>query len=84
MIVVLRITSQEIARKLMARYLSFLLPPQGRPIAPDEPVPLPTTDELRVHSVAATAPILSVSGAILCLGVVASLWSSVPVWILLT
>lgn len=68
---------------LMAMDFSFLLPPKGRPIAPDEPVPLPTTDELRVHSVAATAPILSVSGAILCLGVVLSLWSSVPHWILM-
>ena len=68
----------------MSIRLTFLLPPKGRPIAPGEPVPMPTTDELRVHAVAATAPILSVSGAILCLGIVASLWSSVPIWILLT
>lgn len=66
----------------MAINVSFLLPPKGRLIAPGEPVPLPTTDELRIHAVAATAPILAISGAILCLGVVASLWSSVPPWIL--
>ena len=67
----------------MAFSASFLLPPRGRPIAPGEPVPLPTTDELRVHSVAATAPILSASGAVFCIGIVASFWSVVPVWILL-
>jgi len=65
----IRFTAHEDVSNPMAMDLSFLLPPKGRPIAPGEPVPLPTTDELRVHAVAATAPLLSISGAILCLGV---------------
>lgn len=62
--------------------LSFLLPPPGRMYPPGANVPLPTTSELQIHAVAATAPILLVSGAVLCLGLVACLWTSVPTWIL--
>ena len=62
--------------------VSFLLPPKGRMYPPGEAVPLPTTSELQIHAVAATAPILSISGAVLCLGVVVGLWASVPAWIL--
>jgi signal transduction histidine kinase len=62
----------------MPTRLSSLLPPRGRVIEPGDATIVPTTDELQIHAVAATARMLAVSGAVLCLGVVACLWSSVP------
>jgi signal transduction histidine kinase len=68
----------------MAFDLSSLLPPRGRAIEPGNAADVPTTDELQIHAIAATAKMLAVSGVVLCLGVVVCLWSAVPVWILLS
>jgi signal transduction histidine kinase len=68
----------------MAFDLSSLLPPRGRAIEPGNAADVPTSDELQIHAIAATAKMLGISGVVLCLGVVACLWSTVPAWILLS
>ncbi len=53
--------------------------PGHNPIAPDR---VATTEELQLSAIAATAPMLAISGAVLCLGVVACFWSTIPEWLL--
>jgi len=58
-------------------------PQVGRPLKPGEAMPVPSTSALQIHYVQATAAMLAVSGAVLCLAITAALWSSVPAWLLL-
>src|SRR5689334_22078884 len=66
----------------MMRLASFL-PKLGRVVDPNDARIVPSSSELQIHSVAATAPTLAISGAALCAGVIASLWHTVPLWLLL-
>jgi signal transduction histidine kinase len=68
----------------MALKLASMFPPVGRAIGPDDANTVPSADELQIHAVAATAPLLAVSGAILCVGVAVCFWSTVPTWMLAT
>ena len=67
----------------MARFAS-ILPKLGRPLDPGDASVLPTSSEIQIHSIGATAPILAASGAALCIGVVACFWFTVPLWLLLS
>jgi signal transduction histidine kinase len=67
----------------MSNWLTLRVPRFGRPITPDDARSVPSTSELQIHSVAATAPAIAISGAVLCAGVVAAFWMSVPTWLLL-
>lgn len=63
----------------MQSWLASLLPKFGRPVAPNDATALPSSSsELAVQSLAAMAPTLAVSGFLLCLGVVACFWNTVP------
>ena len=68
----------------MAMKLWSFPPKFGRAIEPGDAYAVPSTDELQIHAVAATAPLLAVSGAVLCVGVVACFWFTVPTWLLLS
>ncbi len=43
----------------------------------------PSTFELQLHSIGATAPVIARSGVALCLAVALAFWNSVPPWVLL-
>ncbi|MBI1213332.1 MAG: hypothetical protein GC190_17850 [Alphaproteobacteria bacterium] len=68
----------------MATRFASLLPKLGRPVDPTDATAVPSSSELSIHAIAATAPMLAVSGFVLCVAVVASFWNTVPIWILLT
>src|SRR5262249_49612949 len=55
----------------------------GRAIVAGDATSIPSTRELQIQSVAVTAPILAVSGIVLCAGVVVAFWWTVPAWLLL-
>jgi signal transduction histidine kinase len=62
----------------MTTWSSFLRPQFGRPVAPGEQPPIPTTRELQIQSVAVVAPTLAISGGIIISMVVATFWGTVP------
>jgi signal transduction histidine kinase len=64
--------------------LASLLPKVGRPINPGDATAVPSSSELSIHAIAATAPMLAVSAFVLCVGVVVCFWSTVPHWLLLS
>ncbi len=64
--------------------LASFLTKFGRAIEPGDASIVPTSSELQIHSIAATAPILAVSGAALCVGVVACFWHTMPLGLLLS
>jgi len=64
--------------------LTSFLPTFGRPLEPGEDASvLPSTSALQVIYVAATAPLLAISGAVLCAAVTVCLWATVPTTLLL-
>ncbi|MEQ1865247.1 MAG: HAMP domain-containing sensor histidine kinase [Micropepsaceae bacterium] len=67
----------------MSNWRTLGIPRFGRPIVPDDERFVPSTHELQIHSVAATALTIALSGAVLCAGVVAAFWGTVPGWMLL-
>ena len=67
----------------MLKFPTSFSPEFGRAIEPGDARSVPSTWELQIHSIAATAPTIAISGAVLCAGVVAAFWSTVPAWILL-
>jgi len=68
----------------MAKLFAKLLPKFGRPFDPNDATVVPSSDELSIHAVSATASMLARSGFVLCIGVVVCFWSTVPIWLLLT
>ena len=62
---------------------SSFLPRLGYPLDADKSDVTQTTEELQIFAATKTAPMLAISGAVICAAVVASLWSSVPVNLLL-
>lgn len=62
---------------------SSFLPRLGYPLDADKSDVTQTTEELQIFAATKTAPMLAISGAVICVAVVASLWSSVPVNLLL-
>jgi signal transduction histidine kinase len=54
------------------------LPMFGRPIGPSDAGAVPSTFELQVQSVGANAPVLAISGTVICVAVVAAFWTTVP------
>ena len=65
------------------RDLASLLPKFGRPVDPGDSSAIPSSRELQVHYVAATAKMLAISGAVLCLAVTWCFWTTVPTSMLL-
>src|SRR6185295_1972689 len=68
----------------MAMSFARVMPRLGRPVDPDDATRVPSSSELSIHSVAATSVLLAVSGFVLCIGVVACFWNTVPLWLLLS
>lgn len=68
---------------MTTRFASFF-PKLGRAIDPGDASVVPSSSELQIQSVAATAPILAISGAALCVGVIACFWHTVPLWLLIS
>jgi signal transduction histidine kinase len=68
----------------MTTWPALLHPEFGRPIEAGDVSSIPSTRELQLHAVAANAAMIALSGAVLCLGVVAAFWTTVPVWLLLS
>ncbi len=67
----------------MVRRFPALHPVFGRPIAPGDAAFVPSTYELQIHSVAANASVLAVSGFVICIAVVAAFWTTAPSMLLL-
>ena len=67
----------------MSNWRALLLPAFGRAIGPGDNKPVLSTRELQIISVAEVAPTIAISGAVLCVGVVAAFWATVPAWMLL-
>jgi signal transduction histidine kinase len=68
----------------MTTWSSLLRPQFGRPIAPGEPAPIPSTLELQIQSIAVNAPMIAISGSIIAAVVLVTFWTTVPTPILLT
>ncbi len=67
----------------MTMWSALLQPVFGREIEPGDATSIPSTRELQIHAVAVNAPMIAISGAVLCAGVVAAFWTTVPTWLLI-
>ena len=67
----------------MSNWRALLLPAFGRAIGPGDNKPVLSTRELQIFSVAEVVPTIAISGSVLCVGVVAAFWATVPAWMLL-
>ena len=67
----------------MAKSLFSVLPRFGRSVEPSDANTV-STSELAIHAIVATAPMLAISGFVICIGVVACFWNTVPAWLLLS
>jgi signal transduction histidine kinase len=68
----------------MAKSFASLLPKFGRQLDAADAAAVPSSSELSIHAVAATATILAISGFVLCVGIVVCFWNTVPLWLLLS
>ncbi len=71
----------KVARSRMKISFDRLRPVFGRPIEPGDGTP--STSELQLHSVAANALAIGVSGSLIAMAVLAAFWGTVPIWLLL-
>jgi len=58
-------------------------PKLGQAIDPDDATFVASTRVQKIYAVASNAPMIAVSGAIMCAGVVVAFWGTVPTWMLL-